>query len=407
MVQYIDEARHCAQNSHQGSLVTAKFNLAVTLMNMQWLQVIRWLQLRGRAIESFHFSTPTMASSEMWPQLRDASMSLLPLLPNLQYLGVSAGHDFMVPERHLHLMQLLPDLQHLELSLESDGTWNESTLEPLEHLRALTSLDLMINDMMGPLLLSPALAELTQLEDLCLWCVGGSAESGQARLMQIVSKLTGLQALQLNNMVESIPTDLGRLTRLTYLELRSLSFEDPLHVPPVSFGLCTKLRHICLSFLDNISDEAWQHVCRALQRLPCLDVLEVESVDLSGVQPCTWVLPSSLTSLHLDVCGMSIIPGAVCCLPYLKDLSMSDPYYGSSSHDVQLASLPRGPYLHSLVSLGLNGPKAGAGPEALIDAECLRFLRVQARRDTHLLWATSALQQLVPKGCVIEFREDG
>ena len=253
----------------------------------------------------------------------------------------------MIPERHLHAIELLPDLQHLDLFVPSDGTWSESTLEPLKHMRALTSLSLKIENMSGPLLVSQSLAELTQLQHLHLRCQSDDYLSDQAHLMQTVSKLTGLRTLVLDSMVESSPAELVGLGRLTYLELNTLDLEDPIFNVPPSFSLCTGLRHICLSYLADASDEVWRQICRSIVPLPHLDVLEVKCTDLSRVQPSSWALPRGLTSLTLDDCRMSMIPAAICCLPLLDHLSMVD-----LDHVGQLENLPRGAILTQSVVVG-------------------------------------------------------
>ena len=331
-------------------------------------------------------------------------MLLLPQLPNLRHLSVSGGHAFMTPERHLHALQLLPNLQSLTLSVASDGNWNEHTLEPLRHLRALTSLSLTILYMFGPLLVSPALAQLTQLQALRLECQSDEGRQGVAnddichdRLMRTVSKLTGLEALVLEDMVDRIPAELERLVHLTQLGLSILSFDDPdLAILP-TFGMCTKLKHIRLSELDNASDEAWRLVCRALQLLPQLETLDVSYVDLSEVQPSSWALPLSLRSLTLSDCSMRTIPGAVCCLLHLQHLCLTR----SPGWNVQLESFSKGPYLFSLQYLEISEPKSGAGPEALTDAMHLRSLTLTFRQNVQSLWTSSALQPLLPKGCAI------
>ena len=360
------------------------------------MQVMRWLQLRGAAIRHFHVWTPDCSRTSLnnnHRHLQGASMLLLAQLPNLQLLSVTGGHEFMLLERHLHAIELMPNLQHLDLDVPSDGTWSESTLEPLRHMSGLTTLSLRI-EMSDPLLISPSLAALTQLQDLHLHCGSLQYKTDQDHLMQTVSKLTELRSLVLDGMVESIPVELERLPCLTYLELCSLNLTDPYFAIPPSFGMCTKLRHICLSYLEDASDEVWHHICRSLLLLPQLHALDDDNVDLPHVQPSSWVLPSSLTSLNIIKCRMSMLPAAICCLPQLKRLSIQD-----SDQAVQLTGLPRGPYLHNLLALDIIGTKDGVGPEALTDAVHLQALRVQSRQNLGPLWTRSALRRLVPAGC--------
>ena len=303
----------------------------------------------------------------------------------------------MIPECHLQAIELLPNLEHLHLLVPSDGTWSESTLDPLKYMKALTSLSLNIREIRGPLLLSPSLAQLTQLEDLNLESQNAFYdETSQAQFMQTVGKLTRLETLGLENMVESIPAELERLSCLTYLELSGLDFDDPHFAISPSFGMCTKLRHVCLSWFLHAINKAWLLLCRSLLLLPQLDTLDIRKVDLSGVQPSSWVLPLRLTELNLMGCRMSMFPAALCCLPHLAHLIVRDADQG-----MQLASLPRGPYLHNLQRLDINRPDSGAKPEALRDAVHLENLLIQSKQYPGPFWTESALQQLIPTGCTI------
>ena len=342
-----------------------------------------------------------IVKSKSWEHLRDTSMLLLPQLPNLHHLFLAGGREFMSPERHLHAFKLMPNLRHLDLQLTSDGSWSESTLEPLKHLSAATTLSLRIRDMSGPMLVSPFLAQLTQLQALFLHCEGVDREINQAHLMQTVSKLTGLASLGLDGMVESVPAELEKLANLTYLELSSINTEDVPFTIPSSFGLCLSLRHINLGFLEDPSDKMWQQVCSALLLLPQLHALDISNANLSEIQPSSWALPSRLTSLYLDECRLSRLPSAVCSLPQLEHLSVVD-----LDWHVQMANLPRGPYICNLVSLDINEPLAGVGPEALTDAVHLQTLMVRFTQSPGPLWAKSALQGLVPTGCEIDLDEE-
>ena len=176
---------------------------------------------------------------------------------------------------------------------------------------------------------------------------------------------------------------------MKYLELGHLNLEDPDFAIPPSFGLCAKLKEVALTVTD-VCDEVWQHVCRSLLLLPRLDALSFRCVKVSAVQPSSWALPSRLTSLELIDCAMGMIPAGICCLQHLQHLNVED-------DEVQLASLPRGPYLQNLLRLEMNVPKAG--PEALADAVHLKHLRIY--RHLGLLWTTHAFQELVPDGCKI------
>ena len=220
---------------------------------------MRWLNIRGAAVHDFAIWTvdtfPSNFKHFIWRHHRDGSMLLLAQLPNLHHLDVG-GHEFMIPERHLHAIELLPDLQRLFLSMPSDGTWSKSTLEALAHMRALTSLKLNICKMSGPLLVPTSLAQLTQLQELRLDCGdGGSNEDSEAHLMQTISNLTGLRTLVLNDMVMGMPAGLERLACLTFLELESRSGGPKLYYPSFLWSLHQAQAHplyLCSSVRSSL-----------------------------------------------------------------------------------------------------------------------------------------------------------
>ncbi len=165
--------------------------------------------------------------STMWH--RGAAIPLLEQLPNLRRLCLSGCSIMLIPEHHMYIIQSVPKLQSLNLDVCSDShsghqPWRESTLEPLQHLRFLTSLSLNISDLKGPMLLSPALSCLTQLRELSLQCPGAQSCSQPVKqLMQTVSNLTGLTSLVLSRMIETMPTDLATLTQLECFSLTCFS----------------------------------------------------------------------------------------------------------------------------------------------------------------------------------------
>ncbi len=369
------------------------------------LHIARWLQLRGAAIQALHIWTPDWRwlLPEVLFHPQAGSLLFLPQLHgNLQHLSISGGHNKMIPERHLYALELLPQLTDLTLNLRSDGTWNEETLKPLKDLTSLTSLDLQISRMMGPLLVSPSLTQLSKLRNLQLTCSSsGDAEccnqESQEHLMGTISQLTGLRSLELTEMVESMPAELGALLQLTSFELRSPKYRPPFFIPP-SFSWCTRLRHLRFSHLPKASDETWQQVCRALLLMPRLKSLHIHFSDLSQVQPCSWSLPPRLTSLQLADCGMTTIPAAVCALKRLQDL-----WIGGSWVPGKLTCLPQGAYLRKLRKLIMDAPGLGGGPEALKDAKRLRSLMVNVGNDYNPAWRNEALHHLLPEGCSISF----
>ncbi len=331
-------------------------------------------------------------------------MLFLPQLhSNLQRLSLWGGLNLMTPERHLYALELLPQLTDLTLNLASDGNWTQDTLEPLKELAGMTSLDVTISMMMGPLLVSPSLTQLSKLQNLCLTCSSADDDEhydqeSQEHLMGTISQLTCLRSLDLREMVETVPAELGALVQLTSFDLRSRNHRPPFVIPP-SFSQCTKLCHLHLAHLPKASDETWQHVCKALLLMPGLNSLHIHFADLSEVQPCSWSLPSALTSLRLDDCRMSTIPAAVCALERLQEL-----WTGAPWRPVKLTCLPQGAYLRRLQTLIMDLPSPGAGPEALGDAKHLRSLQVHGSMCAphhNPLWTHEALHHLVPESCSI------
>ncbi len=366
---------------------------------------MRWLQSRGAAIRSLHVVSHIPSGNRTALQsLQAACMLLLPQVPNLRELRISDHLGFMVPERHLHVVECLPQLKSLILDVRSDGTWDEATLQPLSYLNSLTYLFLGISKLQAPLWTSPSLTHLTQLQVLRLnsW-EPGYGEARTDHLMETVSKLTTLRLLALDGMVNCVPAQMGALAQLTQLDLGNLGLDRPVFTIPPSLSLCSNLEALSFWGCPAASDETWQHACRLLHSLPCMTDLAISALDLSGVRPSSWSLPSELTYLSLEDCGISTMPAAICDLAKMQELTMSDT---GREDQVQLAALPTGPYLYNLEALQINSPKLGAGPEALAHAVKLQYLEVYGKEDANPLWIPSTLRNMVPEGCSICFFGD-
>ena len=343
------------------------------------------------------------ASRKGLQSLRGACMLILPQLPNLQCLTIYGyGQGFMTPERHLHVLELLLQLKNLNLHLESDGTWHEDTLEPLTHIRVLTALELAIAGMTEPLCISPKLSQLTQLQELCLECVDSLYDrQSQEHLMNTISKLTLLQYLQLESMLETMPPQMGSLAQLTQLNLLNCRHSAMKLSMPPSCSPRTNLQSLLLQNLASASDKAWQHVCSWLVLLPQMTEFAIFAADLSRVQPSSWSLPSGLTRFTLEECRMSIIPAAVCCLPRLQHLLMSD---DEECDEAQLMGLPVGPYLRNLQTLDIDGPQLGVLPGPLALVLNLQTLTIDSEVEANPAWMPSVLESLVPQGCKIFYQ---
>ncbi len=296
----------------------------------------------------------------------------------------------MIPEQHLYIIASLRRLQRLTLSISFGETWSKATLEPLQYLTALTLLTLNVSSVDKPLLLSPTLTRLTCLRDLVLrdWAPTND-DNGRDHHMQVVSKLTGLTSLVLDGMLRSVPAGIGSLSHLVSLEVCDVRVHRFIVSPCIRS--CTQLQYVSLSILPVASTKAWQDVCRSLSLLPKLQSLQIKFADLSRVRPRAWFLPSHLTSLRLQNCHIQTLPEAICKLSLLQKLCLTG---------CQLSSLPSGRYLCNLRLLAITVPQSGSGPEALADATCLQELQMDFEKcPENPLWAETALQSLVPKGC--------
>ena len=332
---------------------------------------MRWLQSRGAATCSLSVCSHSAPGNHKALQsLQAASMVLLPQLPNLQDLCIYDSRGFMVPERHLHVVECLQQLKSLSLFVVSDDTWDQATLEPFTNLSSLTSLCLVIQKLKGPLWTSPLLTHLTRLRELRLQCWGaGHGKTSPDHLMETVSKLTTLETLVLIGILDYMPAQLGALSQLTQIDIGNVGFGRPVFAIPPDFSLCINLQRLHLSECPDASDKSWKQACTLLHLLACMTDLAIRALDLSKVRTSSWLLPSELTSLELEGCGISTMPATICNLAKLRHLTMSDP---GREDQLKLTALPTGPYLYNLESLDINGLKLGAGPEALAHAVKLR-----------------------------------
>ena len=383
------------------------------------MQVMRWLPSRGAAVRELGIFTRPRCDEDpdnCWSEYRGGSVALLVQLPNLRSLHIQGGlngsglptgrpWDFMVPERHLYIAQSLPQLEDLTLSIPSGGTWKEDTLEPLKHLTALTSLNLKINNLDQPLLVSTALSGLTCLQSLSLEDEEDFWATAQDHLMQTVSKLKGLTNLSLSGMVDNMPAELGELAQLAHLKLINFDRDGQPFNVPASLCLCTNLQLLHLGNLTPVSANGWRRICMSLFALPALDALVISQTDLSSVSPGQWALNSRLTHLELQGCDIHSVAPAICSLPLLQELIIDSPIiYG----------LPYGPYLRTLRVLKITCPRPGDEFQALKKAILLEELHLYSEEEPDdygqlpPLWTFEHAHRLVPEDCEVRmFEEDG
>ncbi len=362
---------------------------------------MRWVGTHGAAIHDLRICMHHEASGRAdWERFQGGAVAVLSQMPNLQELEISGARSFFHPQHNLFIMEHLPKLKSLRLQVHSAGHWDESTLESLKHLTALTTLEMNIQDLGGPLLVSPELSTLTQLKNLELHASQRPLQvPGEADLMQAISQLTSLTRLSLIGMLTNVPPQLANLPKLASLALLKFPFGGPALSIPACLTLCSDLEHISLGHLsiNSTSAGSWWGLCHSLQCLPSLASLSFAIIDLSRVPESAWTLPSCLTYLCLTSCEVASLPPAIRQLSSLESLTL----LGSP-----IEKLDDGAYLKNLHQLCITPSDTGDGPEALAAAEHLVDVTVVVE-DEHASdcgrWTKNALERIIPKSCSICF----
>ena len=336
-----------------------------------------------------------------WHAFSGGSVALLAQLPNLQYLNISSSGDFLVADRHLYVMEFLPKLLSLTLLLKYAPNWNATTLAPLRHLRRLTYLNISVSDMSKLLMVSPTLAQLTQLQELRLTdLVSYRRPRDQDDLFWTVSQLTNLTELSLTCMLQNVPAEVASLSRLQHLHLGEAyphqhgTIAAPMSFP-ASLALCSELHHLTLTSLSMASVKGWWGICRSLILLPGLSHLTITDTHLELVAPGDWAFSSHLTSMCLINCGLKKVPAAACQLPTLQHLTIQG---------LVLTSLDDGPYLSSLRSMMISCDEITQGLEVLRKAVRMVCLTVCFTNEDQSLkgcFAQAHLQTILPATCAI------
>lgn len=354
--------------------------------------MLAWLARRGSAttrlaacFSEWHLHQPAGSCGTHDNQ---QALALLPEhLPNLRTLTLIAPSCCLVAEQSLGCLQTLTALQRLDLVIVSDGTWHHTTLEWLQHLPELVSIDLDVRGMgHRPLLLPPSLETLTELTLLALKRASPEDDYHYStnNIAETVSKLTGLVHLSFTNVIDQFPADLSGLTNLESFTLEGI---DEVQWP--SLANCAVSSQGCNQDTEGamVTPAAdWLRTCQALACLPRLSEICFDEVDLSDSYD-HWALSNRLTSLSLVGCELSFLPGALVSLTALRELILA---WNSFSE------LPTGPYLARLTELDLTGVPLLDFPKALCKALSLHVLGVP-KMDMNAYG--SALKAILPQAC--------
>ncbi len=378
------------------------------------LRLTRWVVSHGHAIRRLRIDlkgdVPSNGDVNFY---RGGAGVLLSHVPHLQELQIANVRSFFDLSHNLYVMTRLTTLCSLKLSLRVEDQWPADMLNPLKDLTALTSLDLAVRDLYGPLRVSNELSKLTQLKVLSLKATAvddnyddeyrsNNVATDQGHLVPTLSQLTSLTELTLAGMLDSIPAQLSELSQIVRLSLCNFSRNRPALIIPASLSLCSKLEHLVLEKLSETSVQSWWGICQSLACLPSLNALSIAGVDLSDMQGDSWILPSQLTFLSLDYCQMSAVPLAVQHLASLQCLQLVR---------MPLKTVNCGTYLKELRHLFVHCTCTMDGPEALHDAAALREVTILQEERLVLSgrcsrWTEDLLKSIVPADCSIVFLQE-
>ena len=357
-------------------------------------QVMRWLSKHGMSVE--HLSATLLAKDppdEALETFKTGFVGILAQLPRLKTLAFRAGEGFMIPQQDLYCLANFPKLESLRLNATSVGTWDATTSEPLSCLTALSSLDLTISGLRSqPLVLSPKLSKLTALKSLSLSRQGKAHTINVGHLVSVITSLSGLQQLELSDMLAFLPADLARLPQLQRLTHGLFQHDGPVWSMAASFITCRHLTHVCLGQLPSEASRWWWGVCNSLQALPHLRSLCLHRTDLSDAASDAWAFSSQLSCLDILDCELDRLPPALCSLTTLAELRLA----GNLLHEI-----PGGPYLERLVCLDLSGNWLRCLPIVLGQAKRLRKFVVGQELHEEEWWEEEKVQAILPAGCSI------
>ncbi|KAF3454492.1 hypothetical protein FNV43_RR04939 [Rhamnella rubrinervis] len=156
---------------------------------------------------------------------------------------------------------------------------------------------------------------------------------GPLRSNSSLFKLHGLRRINLayNNFSFSlIPSEFGRLSRLTHL---TLSFSMFSGLIPSEISFLTNLVSLDLSSFKNYDGTSLLHLRKVdfsnlIQNATILSTLNLHQVDISSSLPESLANLSSLTSLFLDGCGLhGKFPESIFQLPKLEEIYLPCNYF--------------------------------------------------------------------------------
>ncbi len=353
---------------------------------------MRWLSKHGPGVEhmtvKLHAHDPPDEALETF---KTGFVGLLAQLPRLKHLVFRAGQGFMNPQQDLYCLAHFPKLQSLLLDVVSEETWEAATTESLSCLTSLNSLNLTIFGLGDqPLVLSPKFSRLTQLRSLSLSRRGQKHTMSIGPLVSVLTGMSGLTQLELNDMLPFLPADLARLSQLQRLSMGLFQFSGPPWSMPASFVSCRNLSHISLGQLSQESTNWWWGVCSSLQALPGLRSLQCCMTDLSEVPSDAWAFGSQLSSLEMLDCELDTLPPALCSSTSLVKLVL---------RGNMLDKIPAGPYLEHLEELDISGNWIRSLPYALSNATRLRKLVIEEELQELEWWDEKELRALLPACC--------
>lgn len=338
---------------------------------------MRWFGKHGRQVQCLRVPFPIpekedAADESDWRQFGNGLAAILALTPHLHTLDGDELEELFVPEESLYIFKELTLLRSISLDMRSNGSWKESTLQPLSHLKHLHHLCLVIAEMdTAPMLLSPGISSLTGLTFLSLTRIsnGGEHVIDMPNLTRAVSGLTNLGILSLAGVVDSIPASFSNLRQLKQLTVRDFEIAGPAITVPAELHACSTLEKLHLEDLSNASAQAFPEMCNILCQLPCLCQLEIDSDNLSDIDASACNFSSNLTELEL-ICGMTMLPPSVRCMTNLRSLSF---YHFDARGNI---FPPVGPYLHGLTRLEIGACPGNITPGFLQAAGNLQYLRM-------------------------------
>ena len=265
------------QQHDSGKGIMVLISTATLLTHPCW-QVIRWLGLRGAAVQKLDIRGP-QSKCQAW---QHAVRATLMLMPNLRNMTIRGCPGILAAASHpqLSFMRGMTKLQSLHLLLNGHEGCPAVELETVPQFTALTHLHVRVSWMCSPpLKIPPAWAQLTGLQELHLECNSLSSPEyiGDDDLLPLLGKLTALKCLTLIGVVNRVPNELVLLPALRQLHVECLPSNGIGPTFPALLWQCSKLEHIGLAHISS-RFESWHESCSTLAQLPALRSLYLQAL---------------------------------------------------------------------------------------------------------------------------------